>query len=315
LSRSLRKQLGNDRGLVLFIDQLEELLTLADREDARTVDAALGALGSGVPGVRLLATLRADFITRFATLGHLSEDLSRVLYVLRPLTPERVREVILGPAQATGTRFEADEMVEELVSATAASEGSLPLLQFALAELWEARDPATNTITRAALDAVGGVDGALARHADAVITGLLPSQRAAARRLLSRLVTLEGTRARRTEEELGTGDPAIREALDALVRGRLLVAQDAERGSAYEVAHEVLVRGWGTLKRWLEEDANRRVVREGLARAAAEWERLGRARDGLLGKKQLEEIDGIAAADLTATENALIAASRTTLRR
>jgi len=78
-----------------------------------------------------------------------------VLFVLRPLTPERMRDVILGPAQVTGTRFESEEMVEELVTATAAAEGSLPLLQFALAELWEGRDTATNTITRAALESVG----------------------------------------------------------------------------------------------------------------------------------------------------------------
>ncbi|MFL5361311.1 MAG: protein kinase domain-containing protein [Myxococcales bacterium] len=315
LARMVAKGLGDGLGLLVFVDQLEELLTISDPEETRLVDFALAALASGLPGVRLLATLRADFITRFAGIPQLSEDLSRVLFVLRPLTPERMRDVILGPAQVTGTRFESEAMVEELVAATAAAEGSLPLLQFALAELWEGRDRATNTITRAALESVGGVDGALARHADAVLTGLLPSQRAAARRLLSRLVTLEGTRARRTDDELGTSDPAARDALDALVRGRLVVAQDAEHGSAYEVAHEVLVRGWGTLKRWLEEDAEERIVREGLSRAAAEWERLGRSRDALLGQKQVEEIEGIAALDLSDLERAFLDASRRTLHR
>lgn len=318
LPRLLHQRLGDQLGLVLFVDQLEELLTLGERDEVQLVDRALGALALGAPGVRLVATLRADFLTRFAALTALSQDLSRVLYFLRPLSPERIREVIDGPAKARGARFESEEMIDELARATAQSDGALPLLQFALAGLWEARDQARNLITRAALEAAGGVEGALARHADAVISGLLPPQRVAARRLLSRLVTLEGTRARRTDLELGAQDPEVRGALDALVRGRLLVAQDAEEGSAdsaYEVAHEVLVRSWGTLRGWLEEDAQLRAVREGLARSAAEWERLGRSREGLLGKQQLAELAGFELPDLTAAERALVASSRAVQRR
>src|SRR6185503_16752191 len=105
--------------------------------------------------------------------------------------------------------------------AAAGEEGSLPLLEFALASLWEARDAERGLIPARALEAMGGVAGALARHADEVMRTLSPAQTAAARRLFGALVTAEGRRARRREEELVASDPAARAALDALVRGRL----------------------------------------------------------------------------------------------
>jgi len=258
LAHELAKHLGTTAGLLLFVDQTEELLTVADKTETAAVEAALAAIAGGVPGIRMLATLRADFLTRFAALPALGEDLSRILYFLRPLSPERTRDVIVGPAEATGLRFESEEVVESLVLATAHADGGLPLLQFALAELWEARNKRTGVITAAALAAMGGVSGALARHADAVAASMRPEQRAEARRMLTRMVTLEDTRVRRSEVELRATSPAARGALDALVRGRLVVAHDAEEGSAYEVAHEVLIRGWGSLRRWLAEDAESR---------------------------------------------------------
>ncbi|HET7752703.1 MAG TPA: protein kinase [Anaeromyxobacteraceae bacterium] len=315
LARALGRHLSRDEGVVLFVDQLEELLTVGEPGEAEVADAALAQLGASVPGIRLLGTVRADFLARFSRLRHLAEDLARVLYFLRPLAPDRLHDVIVGPARATGLRFEDERLVETLVEATAAAEGGLPLLQFALAELWERRDVATGTITHAALREAGGVAGALARHADGVVAALAPPQRAKARRMLLRLVTLDGLRARRTGEELGADGDDARAALDALVRGRLVVAQDAEQGNAYEIAHEALVGGWGTLSQWLHAEAERRAVREALAYGAQEWSRQSRSREALLGEHQLREVEALEAEDLTTLEVALLDASRGDVRR
>ena len=303
-------------GLLVFIDQAEELITLSDRAEAEVVDAALGALIAQVPGVRVIATVRADFLARVAGLAALGDNLSRALYFLRPLPPERVREVIVGPALATGVRFESEALVETLVDATARAEGGLPLLQFALAELWEARDVGTGMIGVAALEAMGGVGGALSRHGDTVLAAMRPPLRAEARRMLTRLVTLDNTRIRRSEAELRAESEPARGALDALVRARLVVAHDGEDGSAYELAHEVLVQEWATLRGWLVEGAEFREVRDRLAGAAAEWKRLRWAPDALWNARQLAEAARIAPADLTESEAAFLAASsRATTRR
>ena len=311
----LKAQLGTDRGLVIFVDQLEELATLAESGESIAADRALARIGAGSPGVRLLATARADFLGRLAALPDLGDSLTRALLFLRPLGKEEIRDVIVGPAIATGVTFESEALVDTLVEATAGTEGGLPLLQFALAELWTARDAEKNVITAASLESLGGVEGALAKHADQVIAALTPAQQSAVRRVLVRLVTSEGTRARRTETELTRGDPAARASLDALVNGRLLVAHHADDGSAYELAHEVLVRGWTTLRGWLLEDADQNLLRDRVHQAAAEWERLHKSRDALWKKRQLDEAARVRAAELGPGELAFLAASRRALGR
>lgn len=306
----VRDKLGAGRGLVVFVDQLEELTTIAEADEAVAADRALARLAAGSPGLRLLATARADFLGRLAALPDLGEQLTRALLFLRPLGAHEIREVIVGPAAATGVKFETDAMVDELVAATAGADGGLPLLQFALAELWAARDESTGTITAAALASLGGVEGALSRHADQVIASLPPAQQTAARRVLTRLVTAEGTRARKTEAELAAGDAATRAALDALVRGRLLVAHEADDGSAYELSHEVLVRGWGTLRRWIVEDADQHMLADRVHAAAAEWERLDRGKDALWGGAQLADAARVVETELVPIDRAFLAASR-----
>ncbi|HEU4406034.1 MAG TPA: serine/threonine-protein kinase, partial [Polyangiaceae bacterium] len=145
LADALGRHVGEAGGLLLFVDHVEELLTVSDPQERDAAQAALAELAGGRPGLRVLATLRADFLTRFAALPSLGEDLSRVLYFLRPLSPEHAREAVVGPAGATGLRFESEDMVDALVAA-ATQAGGLPLLQFALAELWEARDEAAGLI-------------------------------------------------------------------------------------------------------------------------------------------------------------------------
>ena len=315
LGRLLRAR-GPERRVLLFVDQLEELLTLAPPEEATLVAEALGALAEGVPGVKVLATARGDFLTRLASLPGLGERLSGAIALLRPLQAEGLREAIVAPARARGVLFESDALVDTLVAA-GRTEGALPLLQFALAELWEARDATRQVIPASALEALGGVSGALARHADGVLARLLPAQQTAARALLPRLVTAEGTRARRTWEELvsGTSADEARVALEALVRGRLVVAREAQGEATYEVAHEALLTGWERLRGWLAGDAERRAAHQRLERAASEWRRLGRPTEALWGERLLGEVTSLQPGELGPQDAAFLAASRRAVRR
>lgn len=315
VERQLRQAHRDGTRLALFIDQLEELVTLSEPEEARALAEVLDSFSAPGEGPRLLATCRGDFIARVASLPGMGE-LTRALHLLRPLTPEGVREAVCGPARLRGVAFASEALVQTLVDA-AAVEGALPLLQFALAELWEVRDVAAGRIPASALEAIGGVEGALARHADGVLARLLPQQRAAARRIFSLLVTLEGTRARRTDAELGADSPDVQAALRSLVSDRLLVASEAAEadGSAYEVAHEALIRAWPTLRGWLEEDAEQRVVRARLDAALGEWERARRPADLLWRRRQLADLERLDASALTPHERAFIAASRRAVRR
>ncbi len=315
--RELRRARTTGSGIVVFVDQLEELVTIADRDEATAVAAVLAELAAGTPGLRLLATVRSDFLTRVAELPAIGAEIARAIYLLGPLSADGARQAIVGPASATGVRFESDELVDGLVGFVADADcersvSALPLLAFTLAQLWEARDPATATISARSLAAIGGVRGALARHADRVLDSLLPHQRTAARTLLLQLVAPGRTRTRRSARELAGLDRA---ALDAVVRGRLVIARGTDEEPTYELAHEGLIDGWPTLAGWIDATAEVRAIQARLAIAVSDWERRQRAPDGLWSARQLADLAGLPSDQLTADQLTFVRAARRAVRR
>ncbi len=312
LARAVRAASADGRPLVLFVDQLEELVTLAPPDEARAVAAALGQLAVPTPTVRMLATVRSDFLTRVAALVGPAELLTRAVHLLLPPGPDELRAAIVGPAARKGVACD-EALVAALLAEGARTAGALPLVQFALTELWAARPPGDGALTAAGLAAIGGVGGALARHADQVIAGLRPRERAAAQRVVLALVTAAGTRARRPGAALAT-DADAQVALDALVRGRLVIARGDDDDASYELAHEALLVGWQTLRDWHARSRDDRAARERLAAAAAEWARLGRPPDGLWRERQLAELAGLAPAP-TGVDGEFVTAARRAVTR
>jgi serine/threonine protein kinase/formylglycine-generating enzyme required for sulfatase activity len=314
LGPRLRAAYQEQGGLLLFVDQLEELVTLAEPGQAACFTRFLGELALPSAGVRVLLSVRGDFLTRAAALPGLGGVAERALYLLQPLTAEGVREAVVGPARGRGVVFEPEALRQTLDEATAGGPGSLPLLQFTLAELWERRDTVRGCITRASLEATGGVAGALSRHADGVLAPLSRSQHQAARLLLGRLITAEGTRSERSEEELTAASEAARTALRALVDGRLLHTRTVGGRVIHELAHEALITSWGTLRGWLDEDVGQRALRQRIEAASLEWERLGRAAELLWRTRQLGEARELSTGALDAREQAFLEASRRAVR-
>ena len=308
--RQVSRQLGDDRGLVVFVDQLEELVTIG-REEAAPVAAALAELCAGYEGIRLLATSRNDFLGPISSLPGFGELVPRALYLLRSLSEEDLREAIAGPAAANGFRFESDALVSELATATATAPGGLPLLQFMLSQVWETRDRRRGIIAAAGVDALGGVGGALARHADLVVSALVPEEREAARRILLRLATPQLTRTRHARDELTGGDRAAQSALEALVRGRLLVIHEG----TVELAHEALLTAWGTLARWVEAESGQEVVRQRVEAAAAEWVRSGRDPEALWGSHRIAGARTVDASNLSETAREFVSKSEVAIGR
>ena len=290
--RRLQARLGERGGLLLFVDQMEELLTQSEPAVATRAAGLLTQLADRWPGIRVLSAVRGDFLTRVAALPGLSGVLVAHLQLVFPMAAEALRIVVAEPARRKGFTFSPPELVDEIIQSLH-GDGGLPLLQFALAQLWELRDDERRTISERALQQIGGVTGALTRHADQVLAALLPAQQAAARRLVCKLVTAEDTRARRRESELSTGDPAEAPALAALLRGRLIFARGGGDDSEYELAHEALIRCWPQLRDWLTAEGERRLVRQRLEQAAREWARLGYTDDSLWNNAQLRELHSV----------------------
>ncbi len=290
LARAIQERLASAAGLLIFIDQLEELVTSAQPESARRAAEFLAQLSLGWPGLRLLASLRADFLTRISALPALGRLLPSSVQLILPLDRCALRLVMTGPLQQKGYAFESAAMIEDILDAVS-GDGGLPLLQFSLSMLWELRDSSRRLLPASALVQIGGPGGALAHHADLLLASLLPEQRAAARRLLCKLVSADDTRRPRPESQLVSGEAAERAALSALVQGRLVMAREASDGeSCYELTHEALIRDWPTLRDWLTNEGERRAVRQRLEEAAAHWEALQRSGEALWGDAPLDDL-------------------------
>lgn len=316
LGRALRRRFPD--GVALLADQLEELCTLAPAGVSATTARALTSLALDTRAVRLIGTVRSDFLSRVLALDGFPEALGRACLALRPLSREGLVEAIVRPAEALGFRFEASTTVDALVEAALSGDGALPLVQFTLCELWSRRDEARGVIPAGVLSQVGGVAGCLARHSDRVLASLTPPQQLAARQVLVRLVTDDNTRARRpraallesSQETPGSAETRA-QALDALIRGRLLTSSGDEGGEAVvQLAHEALLTHWQTLASWLTDDADLRRIAARIERAANDWSRLGRPTDLLLGPRQLLEAADVPATRLSVLERELLEASR-----
>jgi hypothetical protein len=282
--------------LLLFVDQLEELYTLVpDEGDRRAFTACLsGAADDAAAPVRVLVSMRSDFIDRVGEDRRFLDDLVRGLHFLQPLPREALREALEAPVAQLGYSFESPALLTEMVDSLAATPGSLPLLQFAGSKLWEARDERRKVLTAESYRQMGGISGVLAQHADRVIAALPPNLRASVRGVFQRLVTADGTRAIVDVAELPslTADPGEARALvEHLAQARLVVVQNrADEGSAtVELVHESLISGWPMLRRWLDEGREGAAFREQLRAAAKQWESRGKPQGLLWRGEAMEE--------------------------
>ena len=283
LLRSRARETG--RRILIFIDQFEELYTLGSPEDRAVFTAALtGVADDPSTPLRVMLSMRADFLDRVAEDRRFMEELSKSLFVLAPPDRDSLKEAITEPVELLGYRYEDTAVIEDMLDALASSQGALPLLQFAAARLWDVRDQENKILPSQAYWDMGGVAGALATHADQVIEKLPQSSRPLVRALFSRLVTAEGTRAivlASDLAELGDSETML-SLVDRLVQARLLVVQNkGKEGIAVEIVHESLLASWPTLRRWLDANEGHTAFQNELRSAATQWHKNGRS-DGLL---------------------------------
>jgi hypothetical protein len=279
LLRSRARQKGER--ILLFVDQFEELYTLcADPEERRAVAACLaGVADDAATPLRVVVSMRSDFLDRVAEDRVFMERLTRGLLFLPPVDREGMREALIQPLAMVGCSFEQEATVADMLDSLAGAPGALPLLQFTASMLWDARDRSRRVLTAASYQAIGGVAGALATHADNVLAAMSQDRQKLARAVLLRLVTSDGTRAIVDVAELASlaQDPAeVRAVVDQLVHARLLVVQTREEGPVVEIVHESLITRWPTLRRWIEESAEDSAFLEQLRTAAKQWEARGR---------------------------------------
>ncbi|MGK2925550.1 MAG: nSTAND1 domain-containing NTPase [Lysobacterales bacterium] len=277
--------LENGGEKLLFIDQFEELYTQCHEPELR--ERYLELLRELVDkAITVVLTLRSDFEPQPARAGALADVWAKARILVPAFSGEEFRECIEGPAAVKALYFEPQALVGELVDEVMAMPGALPVLSFALAEMYrcaQLRRRASGSNDRALMRedyaAIGGVVGALHRRASALYDAGTPAVQASIQRVFLRMIAQDGarlTRRRISSTELEYADRDEQARVEQLqrdfVEARLLVVD----AGTIEPAHDTLVVAWEKLLDWLSAAGPQDLIRA-VWHAALDWQRSHRA--------------------------------------
>ncbi len=275
------------RGVVILVDQLEELVTLATDDGREYAARLLGILGGvPMPGIRVIVAARRDLLDPLLALPELGRTIARGTMLVSPMSATTWGEVIDQALSAYGYSLEDEALRVELLDQLKHVADAMPLVQFALTQLWSQRDHVSKKITRAGLNEVGGIAGALERHAESSIAELEATGEEGvidvARALLLELTTPQGTRATKTLDELEASvpSPSLPRVLKVLELNRLII-REAE---GLTLAHEALLH-WERLSEWVDAARAERELTAEVEQDARRWDRNDRD-DTMLWKGQ-----------------------------
>jgi WD40 repeat protein/DNA-binding winged helix-turn-helix (wHTH) protein len=266
--------------LVWVIDQFEEVFTLCRDENERTQFIANLLYAASVPDGRDIVVLgmRADFYAKCASYPELSRFIASQQFLVSPMDAAGLRSAIEEPAWRVGLAFE-DGLVERILRDIQKQPGALPWLEHTMLEIWNRRRH--GLLTLSAYEDAGGVEGAIAKRADAIYLALSSEQQKIAQRIMLRLTQpgegTEDTRRRAAMSEL-IRHPNENDAVEAVIHlmtdARLFTMNEQAGERWVEVSHEALIRGWPRLHVWVDEDRQALLVHRRLTEAAREWQRL-----------------------------------------
>ena len=294
---------NDDARLLLFVDQFEELYTLHPDQTSQHqfLDLLIKALSDNEEDdtssrnlypnrFHLILTLRADFLGQALDYRTFTDALQDKLVTLGPMNLAELKRAIMQPAHALGIRFETG-LVTRILDEVADQGGSLPLLEFALRQLWEWQS--SNSLTHVAYESIGQVKGALAEHAEQVYVHLSEGEQAQARQILVQLVRpglgTEDTRQQATRADLGEAAWVVVQRLAAADARLLVTARDELGTETVDLAHEALILSWDRLQGWINADREFLTWREQLRSMLMQWEQVNRDEGALLRGFSLEE--------------------------
>jgi DNA-binding SARP family transcriptional activator/WD40 repeat protein len=321
IARVVKRILPPDTELLLVVDQFEELFTLTTDEETRRrfLDGLTRLATDARSRARVVVTLRADFLDQPLSYPELGELVREGMCAVTVPSEDDLALAIERPAARVGVRFEPG-LVSKVVADVHDQPGALPLLQYALTELFASRT--SDLLTNESYRATGGVVGALGRRAEELYEQLDPSARKAARQVFLRLVTVDPQaqdtrrRVRRLELRRLEVEPAVLDEILARYGEHGLLTFDREpltRSPTVEVAHEALLGQWERLRSWVEERREDLLLHRRLAEAVREWDESGRAEDYLPREGRLAQFESWAAATdigITEGEREYLAAAR-----
>ena len=153
------------------------------------LELVLGNQASEGAGLHVVCTMRADFFPQLLEHPDCGPRLQGSLLFVSPMGAAGLERVIREPAAVREVEFE--DGLPARIAHDAMGGGGLPLLEFALTELWASQQ--RRQITYVHYFSLGGVNGRLSSYAEQVFTELTrkyPEERI--RRVMLKLVRSRG---------------------------------------------------------------------------------------------------------------------------
>jgi len=281
-----------NKRFLLVVDQFEELYTQCqDKEQQQSfIDTLLLAVNQ--KSITLVFTLRADFYGYILSYRPFSDALQQITFKpLGLMSRDELKVAIEQPAKKLGVKLQT-HLAERILNDVGQEPGNLPLLEFALTQLWDKQK--NDELTHQAYDEIGGVKQALVKHTEKIYHKLNETQQQQAQRIFLSLVrlgeTTEDTRRVATREEIGSENWDLVRFL-AGSETRLVVTgrEDKSQEETVEVVHEALIREWGILRKWVNDNREKLIHKRKIESAAIEWKEKNKLNGYLLQGRQLQD--------------------------
>jgi WD40 repeat protein len=272
IDRYMASKNGNEH-IILFVDQFEELFTqCADDIRKKFISELTAALEN--PRLVLIISMRDDFYNMFqAKAVSLAEsEHLKIANVPGTLKRDELLAMIQQPAMGVGLKLEdglTELILKDIDAKGDASSSTLPLLEFALTQLWERRRD--GFMTREAYQAIGGVTGSLAFWAENAYSVLSRTDQFFAETLFIGLVSLGdetgGFPDARRRRALADFSPSLRKVIRHFADRRLLITSRDN----VELVHDALVQEWSSLRRWLDDNRRLLIWQQKINEKQREW--------------------------------------------
>ncbi|PPK73910.1 WD40 repeat protein [Methylobacter tundripaludum] len=293
--------------LILSIDQAEELFNVDAGKEAKDFLSLIGevlradANISQLP-IIIIFTIRSDRYEPLQTAPELAGLQSIVYDDLKPMPPDRFREVILGPAKRAsiqGGKLEVKaDLVNQLLEDCQKGGDPLPLLSLTLAKLYKDYG-SDGDLSLDEYEAMGGMAEVVKREAESILS-IDPVTRNQQLQYLHSafipwLATInpENDQPMRRLAKLSDLPEDSQPLILALADKRLLLTDQRQGQTVVEVAHEALLRQWDTLTKWLQTEREELKDADILERAVQAWEMNGRKSAWLIEGERLTNAEAL----------------------
>ncbi len=289
---------------LFFFDQFEELFT--EPQITEEMRERVIALLQGLVSTRkmwFIFSIRSDFYHKFISYPRLLElkKLS-IVYDLPVMLHSELQEIVEEPARKAGLKWEVDShtgnsLKSVIINDITSHAGDLPLIEFALSELYAHRN-AQNELTFEAYEQIGRADGAIVQYVNNLYAALTSGEKAIFEQLLSAIVTEsasnKGIYVRRIARlaELEKNE-AYKQLIAKLVKAHIFVTgKDMNGQPTLTVAHEMLLTSWEVILNWIEKEKSFISLNEYYENCGNYWKESGYATGNLIkGKEAIREAE------------------------